>query len=88
MGNNDLDEDGRFMKRVKAAKATKGRNCLIKFLGGERLTRKEAISAKCCRCMGLYSDGVRDCEDRTCPIHPLMDYNVGNDRYIRKYRRV
>jgi hypothetical protein len=39
-----------------------------KFLKGEKLTRKEAMLAKCYECNGLV-DSREDCEVDTCPMY-------------------
>lgn len=39
------------------------------------LSRKNAILAYCADCMGLYSDGVKDCKNQRCPLYPHQPYN-------------
>ena len=39
-----------------------------KFLKGERLTRKQAMLAKCYECNGL-EESRADCEVDTCPMY-------------------
>lgn len=51
-----------------------GSASLRKFLRGERLTRNEAILAKCCECCGGYVDGRVDCVVPRCPLRPYMPY--------------
>jgi hypothetical protein len=39
------------------------------------LSRKNAILAYCADCMGLYTDGLRDCNNINCPLYPHQPYN-------------
>jgi len=57
----------------------KGRNHLKKHFSGSRLTRGNAILAKCYDCMGGYSDGRVDCRIQNCPLYPFMPYRGKNE---------
>jgi hypothetical protein len=62
-------------------KTTKGKAEYLKFLTGFRVTRNQAIKAKCYECSGYYhdsTDGVkgRDCKIPTCPLYPYMPFRV------------
>lgn len=35
-------------------------------------TDKNAIKAFCHRCLGYYSDGIRDCKDVNCPLYSRL----------------
>lgn len=59
---------------VKGAPASSGKSNLLKHLYGDRLTRNEAIFAKCCDCSGYYIDGRLDCQTVDCPLYPFMPY--------------
>lgn len=61
------------IKKIKA----QGRKELERHLMGEKLTRKEAILAKCYECMNSYQDGKKDCEIKDCPLYPMMPYRKG-----------
>lgn len=52
----------------------KGKNELAKYLRGERLTRKQALLARCYDCMGGYTDGKYSCKIVNCPLYPFMPY--------------
>ena len=54
--------------------SAKGKNELIKHLTGKRLTRGQAILAKCYDCMGGFNDGKQDCEITECSLYPFMPY--------------
>jgi hypothetical protein len=41
---------------------------------GGRLTKRQAILAKCADCMGNYVDGRIDCEMPECPLYPFSPY--------------
>jgi len=47
---------------------------LRKHLDGGRLTRAQAIAAKCADCLCDYADGREDCLVPHCPLHPWMSY--------------
>ena len=49
-----------------------GATQLRKHLRGGRLTRGQAISAKCCDCNCYYVDGKKSCEMPECPLFPYM----------------
>ncbi len=51
-----------------------GRNDLLKHLNGEKITRKQAMLAKCYDCCGYFSDGRADCELPGCPLYGYMIY--------------
>lgn len=53
----------------------KGQQELIRHLGGKRLTRSQAIKAKCYDCMGYYADSPQDCLNETCPLYAYMPYS-------------
>lgn len=55
-----------------------GKNELLAFMAGKKLSYKKAVNAKCFECMGGYVDGAFDCGVKTCPLRPFMPYlNVG-----------
>jgi len=45
-------------------------------LKGNKITRDEAIKAKCYECNGAYADGTGDCNIESCPLHLYMPYAV------------
>lgn len=55
-----------------------------KFMKGERLTRKEAILAKCYDCMGEYYDGKIDCGLVECPLYQYMPYRKNHAKTYKK----
>jgi hypothetical protein len=56
-------------------KTARGKNELLKYLSGQRLTLKQAVYAHCYDCMGFYADGKLDCDMPYCSLHPFMTYN-------------
>jgi len=58
----------------KHGRRAKGRTELLKHLSGEKLTRPQAVVAKCYECMGYYADGVKSCTDSQCPLYPFNFY--------------
>lgn len=55
--------------------SARGRKECIKHLKGGKLTRKEAVLAKCYDCCCGYEDGKEDCKVKGCPLHPYMPFN-------------
>lgn len=51
-----------------------GSSALRCHRNGGRLTRAQAIHAKCAECCGDYQDGRFDCLIPACPLHPFMPY--------------
>lgn len=39
-----------------------------------KVTRKNAMMAKCADCCGHWVDGKEDCEVTSCPLYPYMKY--------------
>lgn len=66
-------------KRVCGIKA-RGKNELIKHLSGERLTRNQAILARCYDCTGRYADGKYSCDIPDCPLYDFMPYKDNEKR--------
>ena len=46
----------------------------LRFLNGEKLTRMEAMLAKCTECTFGYEDGTYDCEVDKCPLYEYMPF--------------
>lgn len=56
-------------------KAAKERAELLRHLAGERLTRGEAILAKCYDCENFYQDGKKRCRVKGCPLWAFNPYS-------------
>ncbi len=39
-----------------------------------KLSRAQAVEAKCHDCMGHYVDGMLDCQHTSCPLYTWMPY--------------
>lgn len=72
---------------ISRAPSSNGLSMLKLYVRGGRLTRGQAIAAKCADCCCYYVDGRRDCEVFSCPLYPWMPYGMIRKRYIRKDRR-
>ena len=64
-----------YLVSVKRGGRFRGRDQLIKYLEGGRLTQGEAILAKCYDCMGFYNEGKKDCGIASCALYRFMPYN-------------
>jgi len=51
-----------------------GKANLLKHLDGGKLTRKEAMQAKCYDCMGYFIDGRADCCIKNCPMYAFRPF--------------
>lgn len=78
--------DERFIKSAKNGTKRAGQKDLLKHLAGKRLTRTQAIKAKCYDCNGMGEDDT--CEMAECPLHPYSPYrtkakiNAGSATFI------
>jgi hypothetical protein len=68
----------------KYGKKAKGRNELIDYLKGKRLSMRKALLSKCYECMNAYADGKVDCNIPNCPLYPYMPYRKGDKLVLRK----
>lgn len=60
---------------------TRGKTEYLKYLRGGKLTRKEAMLARCYDCMGYFVDGRADCMTPSCPMYSFMIFrNTKGDR--------
>ncbi len=62
------------LKHILTAPKTKGRSILLKHLKGEKISKPQALIAKCCDCMCYHIDGRQDCQMPHCPLYPFMPY--------------
>lgn len=56
-------------------KRFRGKALLNRHLNGERLTRNEAIIAKCYDCEGGYPEGIQKCTITQCPLNAYNPYS-------------
>ncbi len=57
-----------------------GKNALLEYHAGRRITLGRAVKAKCFDCMGRYQDGRADCRIPACPLYPWMPYRAQGDK--------
>ena len=66
-------------------KESRGKSLLLKYRERRRrLTRSEAIVAKCHECSCGYLDRRDDCKIPECPLYPWMPYRNDNMRLAQK----
>jgi len=53
---------------------SKGKKSLLKHLDKGKLSRKEAMDAKCYDCMAWFADGRMDCKMPKCPLFDYRPY--------------
>ncbi len=61
-----------LLKSARSGKLRAGKNSLIKHLTGNRLTQRQAISAKCFDCNGMGESN--SCDLVSCPLLPFSPY--------------
>lgn len=63
-------------------KSAKGKQALLKYANGKRITPGEAIQAYCYDCQGYYQDIVsnRDCGIFDCPLYPFHPYSSNREQ--------
>lgn len=62
------------IKRIEELARRKGKTELLMFLKGEKISKSQAILAKCYECMGYYIDGGTDCCVKSCPLYTFMPF--------------
>ena len=60
------------LDRIKACPLHRGRKELIAHMEGKRLTRGQAIKAKCYECNNGFPDGWANCSILDCPLNPYF----------------
>lgn len=74
-----------LLESLRTAKLSSGRRLLEKWYAtGQKLTRGQAMTAKCCECMCFYEDGKQDCENQVCPMYPYVPYRKKNGIKIQQ----
>ena len=64
-----------ILESAKSGNRKAGQAFLIKHLEGKRLTKQQAIRAKCYDCDGMGESG--ECDLRECPLYPYSSFAVG-----------
>ncbi len=71
----------RYIKVSEGWKLRRGKNEYLRHLNDERITRGEAITAKCYECNAGYDDEkAGDCNSPLCPLYQYMPYREGRVR--------
>nr|BDD44712.1 hypothetical protein 18 [bacterium] len=61
-----------MLRSAQKGKGRAGKKDLIKHLKGERITRPQAVKAKCYDCMGMGEQTV--CSLKGCALYPYSPY--------------
>ena len=70
-----------MLKQIEATGSQiPGVRLLVKHLYGEKISRGQAMTAKCADCMGCYVDGRIDCEVPECPMYNYMPYRAKKEK--------
>ena len=70
-----MDDDVRdILKSAERGKHRAGQRKLIKHLKGQRLTRQQAIKAKCYNCNGMGE--LKICNIKTCALYPYSPCKI------------
>ena len=78
-----------LLKKYNSRPKSSGRTQMLRYLNGEKLTRRQAILAECFSCNG----GIRDCITFTCPLFEVSTYRdkefeMDAERIERKERMI
>ena len=63
-----------ILESAKSGKSKSGKSDLLKHLAGKRLTRSQAIRAKCYDCNGMGESN--ECDIETCSLYPYSPYRA------------
>ena len=81
---NDHIKD--MLRSARKGKGRSGKTDLINHLKGIRITRQQAIRAKCFDCDGMGDSG--SCELINCPLYPYSPYQsistINKDKTTQK----
>jgi len=66
--------DQEILESAKSGKMRSGKTQLLKYLKGGRLTRQEAIKAKCYDCDGMGDTG--ECGLEHCSLYPYSSFKT------------
>jgi hypothetical protein len=69
-------------------KLAQGKNELIKYLKGGKLSALQAIKAYCYWCNGYCSDGKEICEEQSCALWPHNPYTPKGKRVLTEKQRL
>jgi len=61
-----------------------GKQELSKHLNGEKLTKEQAILAKCYTCVVSYTDGKKYCKVESCALYPFSPYHERSKPRIKE----
>ena len=75
-----------ILKNAKSGKRVAGRKECVKYLEGGRLTRQQAIKAKCYDCNGWGES--RECDIGSCSLFPYSPYNSSGSGKAKKGSQV
>ena len=84
MVNDMMTKQERIAHISEHGVQAQGKKELVAHLEGKTITLKSSILAKCYDCNGYYSDGKADCQCPSCPLYPLMPYQKGGPRKLKK----
>jgi hypothetical protein len=68
-----MNDKTQTINNVKKWPRHAGKNDLLKFLEGKRLTRQQAIEAKCYEC--VCGEGTEPCSLPKCPLTLYCQWN-------------
>jgi hypothetical protein len=72
MTNKIVDADMLYL--AKKGKMRQGKNSLVKYLEGGKITRKQAMNAKCYDCNGLGESN--ECNIESCSLYPYSPFKM------------
>lgn len=74
--------DNEMLKSAQRGKSRAGKKDLIKHLKGQKLTRSQAIKAKCYDCLGMGESC--SCDMENCVLWPFSQFGGGKHRVMAR----
>ena len=71
-----------YLNEAKSGRSKAGKSELIKYLSGKRITRQQAIKAKCYDCDGYGESG--ECELNHCSLFQYSPYTDKSNEEMQK----
>ena len=66
--------DKELLESAKSGPLRKGKRWMIKHLEGGKITRSQAVKAKCFDCLGMGDQGK--CDQESCPLYFFSPFKM------------
>ena len=69
-----MGRDEELLESAKSGPRRQGKKELVKHLEGGKITRSQAVKAKCYDCNGMGESG--DCDIESCSLYPFSPFKM------------